>query len=111
MDKQDTGLSKGELWDWCKIKIKEFSINFGKIMAQKKRNIKCSFENEINELDEVIKANTDNDVHLLVEKRNRLKSELDILLANDAIGYQIRSKAEWVEKGERREEHGLFFKS
>ena len=24
-------------------------------MAQKKRNIKCSFENEINELDEVIK--------------------------------------------------------
>ena len=47
-------------------------------MAQKKRNIKCSFENEINELDEVIKTNTDNDVHLLVEKRNRLKSDLDI---------------------------------
>ena len=39
-------------------------------------------------------------MHLLVEKRNRLKSDLDILLANDAIGYQIRSKAEWVEKGE-----------
>ena len=37
MDKQDTGLSKGELWDWCKIKIKEFIINFGKIMAQKKK--------------------------------------------------------------------------
>ena len=30
MDKQNTGLGKGELWDWCKIKIKEFSINFGK---------------------------------------------------------------------------------
>ena len=37
MDKQDTGLSEWELWDWCKIKIKEFSINFGKIMAQKKK--------------------------------------------------------------------------
>ena len=48
-----------------------------------------------------MKTNTDNDVHLLVEKRNRLKSDLDILLANDAIGYQIRSKAEWVEKGEK----------
>ena len=36
MDKQNTGLSKGELWDWCKIKIKVFSINFGRIMAQKK---------------------------------------------------------------------------
>ena len=35
MDKQNTGLSKEELWDWCKIKIKEFSINFGKIMAQR----------------------------------------------------------------------------
>ena len=46
-------------------------------------------------------SNTDNDVHLLVEKRNRLKSDLDILLANDAIGYQIRSKAEWIEKGEK----------
>ena len=70
-------------------------------MAQRKINIKCSFENKLNELDEVIKTNTDNDVHLLVEKRNRLKSDLDILLANDAIGYQIRSKAEWVEKGEK----------
>ena len=40
-------------------------------------------------------------MHLLVEKRNRLKSDLDILLANDAIGYQIRSKTEWVEKGEK----------
>ena len=28
MDKQNTGLSKGELWDWCKIKIKQFSIKF-----------------------------------------------------------------------------------
>ena len=37
MDKQNTGLSKGELWDWCKIKIKVFSINFGRIMAQKKK--------------------------------------------------------------------------
>ena len=68
-------------------------------MAQKK-NIKCCFENKIKELDEVIKTNTDSDVHLLVEKRNRPKSDLDILLANDAIGYQIRSKSEWVEKGE-----------
>ena len=40
-------------------------------------------------------------MHLLVEKRNRFKSDLDILLANDAIGYQIRSKAEWVEQGEK----------
>ena len=40
-------------------------------------------------------------MHLLVEKRSRLKSDLDILLANDAIGYQIRSKAERVEKGEK----------
>ena len=41
-------------------------------------------------------------MHLLVEKRNQLKSDLDILLANDAIiGYQIRSKAECVEKGEK----------
>ena len=101
MDKQNTGLSKGELWDWCKIKIKEFSINFGKTIAQRKKNIKCCIEKEINEIDEIIKTNTDNDVHLLVEKRNRLKSDLDILLANDAIGYQIRSKAEWVEKGEK----------
>ena len=101
MDKQNTGLSKGELWDWCIIKIKEVSINFGKIIAQRKKNIKCCIEKEINELDEIIKTNPDNDVHLLVEKRNRLKSDLDILLPNDAIGYQIRSKAEWVEKGEK----------
>ena len=41
-------------------------------------------------------------MHLSVEKRNRLKSDLDILLANDAIiGYQIRSKAECVEKGKK----------
>ena len=71
-------------------------------MAHKKKTIKCCFEKEINALDEIINTNTDNDMHLLVEKRNRLKSDLDILLANDAIiGYQIRSKAECVEKGEK----------
>ena len=70
-------------------------------MAQKKKSIECYFEKEINELDEIIKTNTANDAQFLVEKRNPLKIDLDILLANDAIGYQIRSKAEWVEKGEK----------
>ena len=69
MDKQNTGLSKGGLWNWCKIKIKEFSIIFGEIMAQKKKSIKCYFEKEINELDEIIKTNTDNDAQFLVEEK------------------------------------------
>ena len=59
-------------------------------MAQKKKSIKCCFEKEINEIDEIIKTNTENGVQFLVEKRNRLKIYLDILLANEAIGYQIR---------------------
>ena len=49
-------------------------------MAQKKKSIKCCFEKEINEIDEIIKTNTENGVQFLVEKRNRLKIYLDILL-------------------------------
>ena len=49
-------------------------------------------------------------MHLLVEKRNWLRSDLDILLANDARGYQIRLKAEWVGKGEKNTAYFLNLK-
>jgi len=101
-------ISKRQSWDLCKVRIKEFSISYGKRRTKQKKQTKINLENEINRLDKkIISTQISTIKKQLANKREELKKKLDVFQHEQAIGSQIRSKAEWVEKGEKNTSYFL----
>ena len=85
------------LWEFLKLKIKEFTISYCTSRSLSvKQNIK-DLEEKIDEIDRSHDSLT-NDQY---DERKKLKQELDNLYENRAKGYQVRSRAKWVECGEK----------
>ncbi len=90
------------MWDFCKVRIKEESIKWSqKSSKQHKEQIKV-IERELKE--------TENDIALAIEPENLTKLSIkreDLILKLNtfyhlkAEGAQIRSRAKWVEQGEK----------
>ncbi len=83
-------------WEFLKFKIREFSINYSKILAKVKRqqehNIiyeinKCCSESELKDTEK--------------SKLVSLQLELHNLYIKKAKGEYIRSRAKWIEEGEK----------
>ena len=86
------------LWDYIKIRVKQTSIAYCVKNAAKKRDKTKELENKLDEVDKLL-AISPNEEH--TAERNRLKTELDNHYLDKAKGYQIRSRAKWVQEGER----------
>ena len=88
--------SNTEVWELCKIRFKEYSVMFSIKKKGLDRIYYDKIEKEIECIDKSIKLDEET-------KRRRmfLKKELDKLALNKAQGAQLRSKALWVEDGEK----------
>lgn len=96
-------LNKRQLWDMCKLMIKQNSISYG---IQNKRVLnaqKNDFEIEFENLENKIENNkcTKNDRMRHAEIRN----ELDKILSMECKGVQIRSKAQDILNGEKNKNY------
>ena len=89
-----TNISRRIIWDILKLKVKEFSIRYCKLKACEKR---C----RIREVERRLKMLRNELSHTVCEERRILEEELDLLYTNKAKGAQVRSRAEWVEQGEK----------
>ena len=79
------------LWESLKIKMKNYSQQYSKIVSKScKRQINY-LENEISIIEK-----SDNDMN----KKRKLESELKELIDKKAKGAQIRSRANWIDRGE-----------
>ena len=90
-------IDKRTLWDLFKIKAKEFSIRFSQNNAKKKRV-------NLNEIDKNIEDIHHNNILTDFEKSEQikyLKGKLNTYLAENAKAAQIRSRAKYIEEGER----------
>ncbi len=96
--------SYANVWDLCKIRIKEFSILFGINESRERKNKENSLGNKLQQLDQQLVQNFNIDVY---KQRNEIQQELDNALLNKAKGAQIRSRANWVEFGERNNAYFL----
>ena len=89
------------LWEFLKLKIKEYTVAYCKMKSKFK-----SVHNHIKELEKQLdlidktKANSLNSDEADSE-RKLIKQELDSLYEKRATGYYIRSRARWIEDGER----------
>ncbi len=101
-------LDKRRLWDFCKVRIKEESIKWSqKCTKQHKEQIKV-IEKEL--------AETENDIARSSEPEILTKLNIkreDLILKHNSFyhlkakGAQIRSRAKWVEQGEKNTKYFL----
>lgn len=83
-------------WEFLKYKIREFSINYSKILAKVRK------QQELNIIYEINKCCNDSTLTELEKtKIISLQLELDNLYIKKAKGAYIRSKAKWIEEGEK----------
>lgn len=99
-DEYRTCMDKRLLWDLCKIKVKEFSIKYSINKAQNRKSQMKELSQHLTEIDNEI-DNKSRNVEFLTKERHEIKSKLDVLYQETAKGYQVRSRARWIEEGER----------
>ena len=83
------------LWEYLKVKIKEFTIAYCISKSQSNKNQIKELEEKLDALDKARK-NDDNR-----QERKILKQQYDNLYEQKAKGNQIRSRSKWVEDGEK----------
>jgi exonuclease III len=86
------------LWDLIKIRIKEYSLGFGIKLSRIYKAAVSKLESKISVLDKTL---ANGYTRATFNERQCVKLELDKHLQQKACGAQIRSRARWVEEGER----------
>ena len=92
---QDNISNAQQKWEFLKYKIRDFSINFSKILANNTRKRKAELENILKMLEKKL----DKDENLQIY--NDYKTELENIYEHIAEGIRIRSKCQWYEEGEK----------
>ena len=90
--KYNNVLNKGEIWDLFKIKVREYSVKY---CSKRKKET----EDEIKKLEEEI-LNLDNSPNSFKEI-SRLQIELNQKIMEKSVGAQLRSRAVFIEQGEK----------
>ena len=104
MNEYSESISKSKLWEFIKVKIKQFSIAYCINRARVKKDYVKDLEIKLDNLDKELSKQKD----LLKEKQRKiLKNELDNSYKSKAKGHQVRSRAKWVEEGERSSKYFL----
>ena len=90
-------------WELIKLKIKNLSINYCKEKSKTTKQKIASIENELEQIE--------NQHHLKINMiyKKELENELDKLYENKAKGAQVRSRAKWLDEGEKK--FIVFFKT
>ncbi len=95
-------LSKGDLWQFLKRRIKEHTITYSIKKAICKKDEIREIETNLDKIDfQCTQSSNVEEMNMLQNRRHEYKEKLNTYYLDRAIGAQIRSKAKWVEEGER----------
>jgi len=83
-------------WEWFKFKVKRLAIDTGKFLSRMRKQKQKDLIGEINLLAVNSQISPEN-----TAKFQELQSQLDELYSEKANGAYIRSRARWIEKGEK----------
>ena len=90
-------VSKSLLWEFLKIKFKEFSIMYCTLNSRANKQTIKDLEAKLDVIDS---SNESQNPDQYIDRKNT-KQQLDHLYETRAKGYHVRSRAKWVEHGER----------
>ena len=91
------------IWDLMKVLIKEYSIKQSQIKASERKQKTLKIEKQIEILDKSLLKN--NSSTFVIKKR--AKKKLSNILLEKAVGAQIRSRAKYIEEGEKSTQYFL----
>jgi len=100
----DDDVPRYVLWEFIKLKIKEYCITYGIKRAKMKKDSYNELQIKLNELDEKL---AENNCETMFIKRREIKQKLDDYYREKSEGYQIRSRVKWVEDGEQSTKYFL----
>ena len=86
---------KQQKWERVKLLIKNTSVDFSKRKSKSIKQKICKIEKEL----ESIETSSYNEIDM--NRKRKLEQELDEIYENKTKGAYVRSKAKWIEKGER----------
>lgn len=86
-----------QLWDLCKLKIKQVTVEYCKICARERVNTIESLKLQVDSVRNQIDQGANNEE--MLNKYHNIQHKLEVLLHQECKGTQVRSK--WVEQGEK----------
>jgi len=92
------GDAKLDVWELLKIKVKEYSIAYGKKSSRKQMQELKNLQDELNDIDVKMQANKCEELEI---ERKLLLHKLEAHYLYKARAAQIRAKARWIEEGEK----------
>ncbi len=97
--------SKRLIWEVFKIKVKEFSIKYS-ITLKKQNDFNVSkIQKRLDEINNIIDNGIgNNDIEI---EKSQLEIDINDYYEKKAKGYQIRSRAKWIQEGERSTKYFL----
>ncbi len=96
-DKYKNEADKGLKWDIIKSELRNLSIQYSKRKAKSRRDRIFELEKKINDFEKNLSTATENEI--LNYKCDKI--HLDELIDLDTQGKITRSKADWIEHGEK----------
>ena len=89
-------------WELVKMELRGLTISFAKNKAKNLRQNEMDLQKRLRGLDQIISSGGNSaQVNNLKAKYNQLKQELNRIYENKGKGSIVRSKARWIEQGEK----------
>jgi exonuclease III len=95
---------KGLKWDVIKMELRSGAISYSKFLAKSKRDRMKELMTKQVELEEELSKNPTDEI---IGQASQIKEEIESINAEKARGAMLRSKAEWVEFGEKNSSYFL----
>ena len=94
-----------EKWEFCKIRIREFCTEYGKMKAYNKKNNLIELQIRLKNIE--LKLIADPSDAEAQREMIKVKNQIEIIAIEKARGAQIRSRTRWVEEGEKNTKYFL----
>ena len=101
---ENTKLNAQKKWDMCKIKIKEYTIKYSK---EKQGNRNQTFKHLQDEYVKISQETDKNSSEENLEKLAKIKKQIDEWLIYKCKGAFVRSRQNWMERGEKSTKYFL----
>ena len=99
LKKDNIDLDEQMKWDLCKIKIREFCIQYSKRKKRSQRSRYLKLQEDLDKADAALAADPQNSE--LLKHRERIRMKMEIYAVHEAKGAQTRAQAKFIEEGEK----------
>ena len=100
LEKNNSSMSWRDAWELCKIRIKEYSINFCKNKKIKKDDV-ILLENKLKILNEKMFDKDNEHIKGIIDEYEKITEQLEKIYKAKCKGSIIRSRVKWFEEGEK----------